>query len=291
MSFLRGRRRWHIVSSVAIVAVAVALIGSVAAEARGTTGARPAKILGAKSSAKPTVVLVHGAFADNGGWAGDITMLRKLKYPVIAVSPQMNGLLSDAAYVNSVLKSIPGPVILVGHSYGGAVITNAAVGAANVKALVYVGAFVPAQGESLATILPPNKYPGSLLGPATTTVRPFPNAEAPGGTDGDIYIKAKDFRKVFAGDESSQTAAVMAATQQPLSVTADTQPSGPPAWKTIPSWDLITLHDHAIPPAGQKFMAHRAHAHIRTVPSAHDVMVSHPGAVVSIIQAAARATQ
>jgi pimeloyl-ACP methyl ester carboxylesterase len=288
---LRRPTWWRVLTTLAVVGITAATVGIATSSASGTT----AKALGAHPttssvSSKPTIVLVHGAFADNSGWDGDIALLQKLKYPVIAVSPQMNGLLTDAAYVRSVINTIPGPVILVGHSYGGAVITNAAVGAANVKALVYVGAFVPAAGESLATILPPATYPGSLLGPTTTEVRPFPNAEVAGGVDVDISIKPADFRKVFAGDQSAKTARLMAATQQPLSANAETQASGTPAWLTIPSWDLITLDDHAISPAGQLFMAHRAHAHIRKIHSAHDVMVSHPRAVVSMILAAVRAT-
>jgi len=242
----------------------------------------------AAGGGKPTIVLVHGAFADSSGWNAEVSALQRLGYPVIAAADPLRGLTGDADYVRSILNTISGPVVLVGHSYGGAVITNAARGVAGVRALVYVGAYVPDQGESIATVLDPATYPGSLLGKDTTDVRPFPNPAAPGGTDADIYIKPADFRSVFAADVPARTAAQMAATQRPLSLTAETQVSGAPAWKTIPSWDLITLNDKAIPPTGQRFMARRAHAHVETVDSSHAVMVSHPDAVVSIVLDAAR---
>lgn len=262
--------------TVTAAVLGLVFVGTAAASATHTDTA-------AAASNKPTIVFVHGAFADSSGWDAEISALQRLGYPVLAASDPLRGLTSDADYVRSILVTISGPIVLVGHSYGGAVITNAARGVANVQALVYVGAFVPDQGESIATVLDPDTYPGALLGTATTDVRPFPNPAAPGGTDADIYIKPADFRSVFAADVPARTAAQMAATQRPLSFTADTEPSGAPAWKTIPSWDLITLNDKAIPPAGQRFMAQRAHAHIATVRSSHAVMVSHPRAVVGIV--------
>lgn len=240
-------------------------------------------------TAKPTIVLVHGAFADASGWDADVALLQARGYPVLAVPDPLRGLTSDADYVRSILATIPGPVVLVGHSYGGAVITNAARGASNVKALVYVGAFVPAQGEPVGGILDPAQYPGSLIGPGTTLVRPFPSPTAPGGVDFDVYLTTDSFRSVFAADVPAWKARLMAVEQRPLSVTANSEPSGPPAWATIPSWDLVTMQDKAIPPAGQMFMATRAHATVRTVNSSHAVMVSHPGAVVSIILEAVHA--
>ncbi|WP_405883128.1 alpha/beta hydrolase [Streptomyces sp. NBC_01136] len=241
-----------------------------------------------ENTTKPTIVFVHGAFADSSGWNTDIADLQRLGYPVVAAPNPLRGLTSDADYVRSILRTISGPIVLVGHSYGGAVITNAARGVDNVKALVYVGAFVPDKGESLATVLDPHQYPGSLLGPDTTLTRPAPNPSAPAGQDADIYIKPEDFRKVFAADVSATESSVMAATQRPLSYTAETEMSGDPAWKTIPSWDLVTLNDKAIPPAGQQFMAERAHAHVEYVDSSHAVMVSHPQAVLRIVLDAVR---
>jgi pimeloyl-ACP methyl ester carboxylesterase len=284
MKFTRsaGRRRWQL-SAVAL-AVPLVVLGSSAAAA-DTHRTR------AHAVTKPTVVLVHGAFADASGWTREISMLRKAGFPVIAPADPLRGLSSDAAYIRSVLKTISGPIILVGHSYGGAVITNAARGQRAVKALVYVGAFVPKKGESLATIFPPDKYPGSLLGPQTLTVRPYPGNMPNGQPNADLYINAKDFRNVFAADQSRRRAAAMAAEQRPLSAWAFVQPSGAPAWKSIPSWDLVTLDDHAISPAGQLFAAKRAHAHIIRVHSAHDVMVSHPKRVTALIERAYRATR
>ena len=238
---------------------------------------------------KPTVVLVHGAFADSTGWSGTIAQLRSHGYPVIAAANPLRGLTSDSDYVRSVLQTIPGPIVLVGHSYGGAVITNAARGVPNVRALVYVGAFIPDAGESIATAADPATFPGSLLGPDTTIVRPVANPAAPTGQDVDIYISLDDFGRVFAGDVSARRADIMARTQRPLSATANFEPSGAPAWRTVPSWDLITKADKAIPPAAQRYMATRAGAHVSTVDSAHDVMISHPASVTKIIERAARA--
>ena len=293
----RGRTRAGILSAIALLVGALLTAGTFAA-AQGPTAAgvgtassapvRTAQLASAPKTGKPTVVLVHGAFADASGWAAEISCLRKLGYPVIAPANPLRGLSSDADYIRSVLATITGPIVLVGHSYGGAVITNAARGVPNVKALVYVGAFVPDEGESITTAYDASTYPGSLLGPTTTEVRPAPNPAAAGGQDLDIYIQAAHFREVFAGDQSPARALTLAATQRPLSLTANNEPSGPPAWKSIPSWDLITLHDKAISPGGQAFMAKRAHAHVSTVRSAHDVMISHPRAVVLTILAAAK---
>ncbi|HTY72389.1 MAG TPA: alpha/beta hydrolase [Actinomycetes bacterium] len=238
----------------------------------------------------PTIVLVHGAFADASGWNAEVAELQHKGYPVIAPADPLRGLTADADYIRSILKTIDGPVVLVGHSYGGAVITNAARGATNVVALVYVAAFIPDEGTSVATSYDPTLYPGSLLAPNALDVRPVPNPAAPGGIDQDLTIKPALFRQIFAGDQPAQTAAVMAATQRPLSAFAYTEPSGAPAWKTIPSWDLLTLDDRAISPGGQQFMADRAGARITTIHSAHDVMVSHPQAVVNLIVKAACAT-
>lgn len=242
-------------------------------------------------SSKPTIVLVHGAFADASTWSAEIAVLQKLGYPVLAPADPLRGLTSDADDIHSVLRTISGPIVLVAHSYGGAVITNGARGIPNVKALVYVAAFIPDEGQSIATAYDPTTYPGALLGPDTTLVRPVPNAAAPGGNDLDIYIKPADFGRVFAGDVSHSKAAVIAAEQRPLSLTANNQVSGPPAWKTVPSWDLITLDDRAISPGGQRFMARRAGAHVFQVHSAHDVMVSHPSAVLAIVLAAVRSVR
>jgi pimeloyl-ACP methyl ester carboxylesterase len=255
-----------------------------AAAVRGSTTGLPQTTL---SGAKPTIVLVHGAFADASGWTQEVIRLQSRGYDVIAPANPLRGLTHDADYLRSVLATVPGPVVLVGHSYGGAVITNAARGADNVKALVYVAAFVPDAGQAIVTAYDAAAYPGSLLGPDTTLVRPAANPAAPGGRDLDVYIRPSSFRMVFAGDRSPAAAAAMAATQRPLSYFAQTEPSGEPAWKSLPSWDLVTLQDRAISPGGQLFMARRAGSKVTTVDSAHDVMVSHPQDVVNVILAAA----
>jgi pimeloyl-ACP methyl ester carboxylesterase len=239
----------------------------------------------ASSAAKPTIVLVHGGWADSSGWNKEIARLQERGYPVIAVANPLRGLAADAAYVRSVLQTIAEPIVLVGHSYGGAVITNAAVGVPNVKALVFIAAFAPDAGESLAGLV--TKNPGTQIGPTTLTERPYP---LPDGTTGvDLYINASAFHDAFAGDLPLATTRVMQAEQRPFSVAAFTEASGTPAWTTIPSWYLVTTQDHAIPPATQRFMAKRAHAHITEVPASHVPMISHPGTTTQLILQAAEA--
>ena len=264
-----------------LLAAATALLASVAI----ATGAAAGTTARAAAGPRPTIVLVHGGWADSSGWDAEITTLTGLGYPVVTIANPLRSLTSDSDYVRARLEQISGPIVVVGHSYGGAVITNGARGVSNVKALVYVAAFAPAEGESLAT----DQFPGTHIDPSKLDVVPVPNPAAPGGQDVDLYIKPADFRDIFAGDVSPRESMLEAATQRPFANTAFTQPSGAPAWATIPSWDLISLDDHAISPAGQKFMAQRMHATTATVHSAHDIMISHPGAVDDIILRAATA--
>jgi pimeloyl-ACP methyl ester carboxylesterase len=277
-----ARRRTQLL----VLAAATALLASAATTAGAATGTTARAVAGPR----PTIVLVHGAWADSSGWDAEITTLTRLGYTVVPIANPLRGLSSDSDYVRARLEQISGPIVLVGHSYGGAVITNAAWGVSNVKALVYVAAFSLAEGESLATVVPPDRYPGSHLDGSKLDVVPVPNPAAPSGQDVDLYIKPADFRDIFAGDVSTHEAMLEAATQRPFANTAFTQPSGAPAWATIPSWDLISLDDHAISPAGQMFMAQRMHAHITAVHSAHDIMISHPAAVDQIILRAVAAT-
>jgi pimeloyl-ACP methyl ester carboxylesterase len=197
---------------------------------------------------------------------------------VIAPANPLRGVAADAAYLKSILSTIDTPIVLVGHSYGGAVITNAATG--NVKALVYIAAVAPDEGESQLDIFA--RFPGSLLGPKTLVERPFP-----GGTD--QYVKAEAFRDVFSADQPAANAAKMAAIQRPLAKVAGSVKSGAPAWRTIPSWFMVAKNDHAIPPAAERFMAKRAHAHTVEVASSHTVMLSHPEEVANLILSATRA--
>jgi pimeloyl-ACP methyl ester carboxylesterase len=235
---------------------------------------------------KPTIVLIHGAFADASGWGGVITRLEDRGYTVLAPANPLRGVATDSAYIASVLATISGPIVLVGHSYGGEVITNAATGNPHVKALVYIAAFAPDKGESAGGILA--QFPGSMLTPANLILRPFPQ---PGTTGTDAYINPAVFREAFCADCSAGTAAVMAATQRPAALATLSEPSGVPAWKTIPSWYLVANQDHAIPPAAERFMAARMHAHTVQIDSSHAAMISHPGAVTDLILSAAHAVQ
>jgi pimeloyl-ACP methyl ester carboxylesterase len=234
---------------------------------------------------KPSIVLVHGAWADTSSWNGVIQRLQADGYTVYAPPDPLQGLRYDSAYLADFLHSISGPIVLVGHSYGGAVITNAATGDPQVKALVYVDAFAPAQGQTLEQLLA--SRPGSCAVPANLTVVPFPGA--PSGV-GDAYIKQSAFPGCMADGLPAAEARVLAVTQLPIATIALTQKTGVPAWKTIPSWAVVGTADHAIPPALQLAMAHRAHAHITEVDAPHLSMVSDPGTVTNVILQAVRAT-
>ncbi|MFI0374105.1 alpha/beta fold hydrolase [Actinomadura sp. 1N219] len=263
-----------------LAVAALFLTGAVSVQAQtGQTAAR--------GGPKPTVVLVHGAFADASGFNDVIALLQKAGFPVIAPANELRDAAGDAAYISSILDTIPGPVILAGHSYGGIVITNAARGHANVKALVYLGAFAPDQGESALQLA--GRFPGSELGTALIQ-RHYPLPDGSGdGIDG--YIDPAKFRAVFAADLPESTTRLMAATQRPGSVGGLAGPSGAPAWKTIPSWYLIPTRDKVIPPAAQRFMAQRARSKVREIHSSHVVMTSHPVAATATILAAYTATR
>jgi pimeloyl-ACP methyl ester carboxylesterase len=209
-------------------------------------------------------------------------------YTVDAPPNEMRGLAGDAAYVAAFLATITGPIVLVGHSYGGAVITNAATGNANVKALVYVDAFIPAQGESAFKLA--GAQPGScLVGDPTKLFNLVPYPGAPKG-DFDLYLKPSLVPDCFANGLDPQEAAIVASTQRPLTLSAGESPSGVPAWKTIPSWSVIGTADHVIPPAEQRIMSTRANAQITQIDAGHLSMVSHPEAVTDVIERAAQAT-
>ena len=227
--------------------------------------------------AKPTIVLVHGAWADSSSWSEVVRRLQARDYMVDVPPNPLRGLASDSAYLASFLTTISGPVVLVGHSYGGAVITNAATGAPNVKALVYINAFAPDQGESILELVAAE--PGSALAgnPAEVfNVVPF-------GTDADLYIKQSVFPDAFANDLPAKRAAVLAAIQRPLAAGASGEPSGPPAWKTIPAWYLVGTSDQVLPPAEQEVMAARMNAHTVEIDASHLSMISKSSQVTKLI--------
>lgn len=263
--------------ALAATAVSVAVFSAGAA-------ARPAKA----AQAKPTIVLVHGAWANTASWSSVIERLQAKGYTVYAPPNPLRSLQGDAETIADFLKTISGPVVLVGHSYGGAVITNAANGIPNVKALVYVDAFAPAQGESAFELT--GKFPGSVLTSAPPS-QVFKSVPYPGAPTGDalLYVNPAFFMRGFANDLSAKEAAVAEATQAPVTLSAVTAPSGAPAWKDIPSWDVVGTIDRAIPEAAQLFMAQRAHAHVTKVRAGHLSMVSRPGVVTKVITEAAHA--
>jgi pimeloyl-ACP methyl ester carboxylesterase len=238
-------------------------------------------------STRPTIVLVHGSFADASGFTDVIQRLQAMGYPTLAPSNPLRTLVNDAAYVRSVLDTIDGPIVLVAHSYGGMVITNAASGNPNVEALVYVNAFAPAEGESATDLA--YKFPGSMLTPEHLTVRPCPTPD-PTQSGQEAYINADVFREAFAADVDPATTAVMAATQRPIDFASLQQSSGTPAWQTIRSWFVIGRDDRTIPVALHRFMAERAGA-VRTVelPASHVLMISRPAELIDVIVVAAEA--
>src|SRR5256712_7301924 len=245
---------------------------------------------GTASGPKPSIVLIHGAWADGSSWSRVIGILQQQGYTVYVPANPLRGLLSDAAYIASFLQSISGPIILVGHSYGGAVITNAATGNPNVKALVYIDAFAPDQGESLASLSsvppPPGQSPSCLSGDPTTVFNFVPLTG-----DVDLYVKPSLFPSCFANDLPPNEGAVLASTQRPFALSALPQPSGVPAWRSIPSFYLVGTIDNVIPPFAQLFMAQRANATIVQVRASHLVMISHPNAVVGLIDEATLSLQ
>jgi pimeloyl-ACP methyl ester carboxylesterase len=243
---------------------------------------------GSQNKPRPNIVLVHGAWADGSSWNGVTARLQADGFTVYVPPNPLRSLAFDSAYVASFLGTLTRPIILVGHSYGGAVITNAAVGNPNVKALVFVDAFVPDEGESvlqLASTPPPPGQAGSCLGDPAQVFNFVPYPGAPAG-DVDLYIKPSVFPSCFANDLSASRAAVLAASQRPIAFSALQQPSGTPAWKTIPSWYLIGTLDKVIPPFAQLAMAQRAHAQIDEVKASHPSMISHPGAAADLIEEA-----
>ncbi len=239
---------------------------------------------GAHAAPKPTVVLVHGAFADASGWSGVISRLQDKGYRVVAPPNPLRGVASDAAYMRSFLTTIKGPIVLVGHSYGGVVITNAATGNPNVKALVYVAAYAPDQGETPGAL--GAMIPGGQIGPKTLDLLPYPMPDGQSALEGTIKVGV--FHRIFAADLPKAETDVMAVSQRPAAVATLAEPTGAPAWKTIPSWYIVAGADLAIGTKLERFMAKRMHASTTEIRGAsHVVMMSQPAKTARVILDAA----
>src|SRR4051812_10622129 len=272
-----------------VLAAGAALAGSAAvmASSLGTGAATAATAAGGTAkTAKPTIVLVHGGYADSSCWNDTIQELQHKGYTTLAGSNPLRGIPTDAPYIASLLDSISGPVVLVAHSMGGTVTTNAAAGKSNVKALVYIAAFVPDVGETQGDLI--NKFPGSEVLPVSV---PVPYTKADGTTGTDLYLSPAG-QAAFAADISADAFRVLQATQRPFDAASFIFPTQAAAWRTIPSWGLVAGRDKAIPPECERFMYRRANARkiVEVRNSSHVAMISHPRIVADLIHDAARAT-
>lgn len=238
------------------------------------------------TSTHPTVLLVHGAFADGTSWRGVIAQLQADGVPVRALAHPLRGLYADAAYVAHVAAGVDGPVLLVGHSYGGMVITECAAEAPNVTGLVYVAAFIPELGESLASINA--RYPATTTGPRLLEGT-YP-AAGDGETQVELSISTESFPAAFAADLPPEVARVAAATQRPPALACFEQPATRTAWRELPSWAVLAAADQMIHPDAQRDMAERAGAAVASVDASHAVALSQPGVVATAVRRALRIT-
>jgi pimeloyl-ACP methyl ester carboxylesterase len=248
--------------------------------------AAPTRAGNKEPKVKPTIVLVHGGYADSSCWNAVIHELQDKRFTTICGSNPLRGIPTDAPYIVSLLDSISGPVVLVAHSMGGTVITNAAAGKSNVKALVYIAAFVPDVGETQGELI--TKFPGSEVQPVSV---PVPYTKADGTSGIDLYL-SKDGQAAFAADIPTAAFRVLQATQRPFDADSFTYPTTAAAWKAIPSWCLVAGRDKAIPPKCERFMYRRANARkvVEVPTSSHVAMISHPKITADLIEDAAKAT-
>jgi pimeloyl-ACP methyl ester carboxylesterase len=264
---------------VTVTSVLLAAVTLVPARASGLPKAAP------PSTARPTIVLVHGAWADSSSWNGEVKILRSEGYQVRAIANPLQNLTTDAQTVADFIKTVHGPVVLVGHSYGGSVITNAAAETENVKALVYVDAAAPAVGETNGSL---SGSTSALNAPAAKLFDSVAYPQAPSGGK-NLYLKKNVFLKDFASDLPTAQAEGLWATQRAASTIAFNTPSRYAAWKKIPSWYFISSGDRIITPQSEKRMARRAHAKTTVFQGgSHLTLVSHPAPVAEVITAAAR---
>ncbi len=263
--------RFRRVRRAVVATVLLCLVGLAGCAETGASAAPPEK-------PKPTVVLVHGAFADASSWNGVVTRLQEQGYPVVAPALAMRGLATDAAYLTSLLRQIEGPVVLAAHSYGGAVISTAATGAPNVRALVFVNAFATEDGEVLSTV--EKGSTDSALNPA---LKQFTYPTGAGTTAVELVVDPARFPAIFAGDLPPAEGALLAATQRPAAAAVFSEPSGPPAWKALPSWAVVATGDKAAGTDVTLSMAKRANATITEIDGSHLIMVSQPAAVTDVV--------
>jgi pimeloyl-ACP methyl ester carboxylesterase len=238
------------------------------------------------TTTEPTIVLVHGAFADASSWSGVIELLQQQRYVVVAPANPLRGLAADSAYLASLLAQIEGPVLLAGHSYGGAVITDAATRAGHVVGLVYVAAFAPDTDERLGDVTA--RSTDAILSTALVQ-RTYPVGTA-GETAPESLVDPARFHEVFAADLPAEQAAVLAATQRPVAAAAFSDPCGPPAWKSLPSWAVVATADKAAGTDIVRSMAERAGAETVEVDGSHLIMLSQPRAVTDVVVTATRAS-
>jgi pimeloyl-ACP methyl ester carboxylesterase len=226
------------------------------------------------NTTKPSIVLVHGAFADATGWQKVIPLLEKDGYSVTAVQNPLKSIADDVATTKRVIESQVGDVVLVGHSYGGAIITGAGANNPKVKALVYVAAFAPDAGETIGALIA--QFPATALGAALVP-----------DSAGFLYIDRAKFHEIFAKDVSEGESAIMAATQKPVAGASFGETQTVAAWKTVPSWYVISTQDHAINPDSERFMAKRMKANTTEIDASHVSFISQPAKIVKIIEEAA----
>lgn len=280
----RARRRLRLAGTLIGPIVAVTLLTAGLTGSATSAGAESAH---RSSTPRPTVVLVHGAWADSSSWERVVRRLQDDGYPVDVFPTPLRSLAGDSAYLRTYLAEIAGPIVLVGHSFGGAITTNAATGNPNVRALVYLDAFAPDTGETTTQLVGPTSV---LANPDPTQVFNLVPATLPPTPTTDLYVKSSVFPDAFANDLPRREGALLAATQRPVTLGALSERSATPAWRTIPSWYEVGTIDKVIPAVQQTLMAQRAHARIVKERTGHLPMISKPKAVTRLIETAARAS-
>jgi len=259
-------------STIISIAIFAATTHSGLANAQNKTLMQPTGI-NSMATNSTNIILVHGGWGDGSSWTQEIPILEKAGHRVIAVQLPLHSLADDVATVKRAIDFLGGPVILVGHSYGGMVITNAGHNNPNVKGLVYVAAFGPQEGQSLGTFVDPSKFPKDFLMPDKA---------------GLAYINPKLFHDWFAQDVNPARADVMAVVQKPFNVSIFTEKSGPPAWKQVPTWYQVSENDRMIPPAVEHMFAKQMNATTISLPASHASLESHPNEIAQLILNATR---